>query len=397
MQVYNYIARNAEGQRVSGVVDGNNYQAVLSELRSRKLTPVTIEKKSGAGEHGGQGVKVSTRWLSVFYRQLSDLLKSGVPILRALQLLGRSKANRKLSEVVSKIARNVEDGESLADSMAQHGRTFPSVHIAMVRAGESGGFLEEVLKRLAIYLRQQSEMRSTVISTLVYPCVLVFVGSIIVGIVMFVFVPKFKPMFEGIDLPLPSRIVLALSDLLTNHSMLVVLGLAGLGCAAWGLLNNLKVRQEVGRYLLRMWVIGPLLANMAVARFCRILGTLLVNGIPILQAMVISRDALGQYDMIQAVEKARLSVQTGETLAKPLEDSGMFDEDVVEIIRIGEEAGNLDEVLVSIAETIEERVQRLLTTAVRLLEPMVLLALGMSLLFIILALVVPLVLLSSSV
>lgn len=393
---YEYIARDVAGRRVEGRLSGVSVQAVAGELESARLAPVSIRPRTGRAVGRGER-KVSARALSVFYRQLGDLLKSGVPILRALRLLARGKANRRLSGVVGQVAQDVEDGESLADALNQHPRMFPPIHIAMVRAGERGGFLEEVLHRLAIFLHQQAETRSMVISSMIYPIVLVLVGALIVSIVMLVFVPKFKPMFEGIALPLPTRMVMGASDILRFHWLpagLVVM--AVIGGVMW-LWSRQAVRLTVARGILRLWVVGPLVAGAAVARFCRILGTMLINGIPMLEAMAISQEAVGHPMLVEAIEKSRRAVQAGETLADPLEESGLFEEDVVEIIRIGEAAGNLAEVLVSIAETIEGRVTRMMLTAVRLLEPMVLLLLGISLLFIILALVVPLVLLSSTV
>jgi len=211
-----------------------------------------------------------------------------------------------------------------------------------------------------------------------------------------IFVPEIRSMLEGIGtLPLPTRIVMGASDLLTAHGWVALIGAAAIGGAMLWARQQKEFRAWVSRHSLRLWIIGPLLSSTAVARFCRILGTLLANGIPMLQAMTISKEATGNALMIEAIEKATRSVQSGETLAEPLSASGMFEEDVIEVIRIGESANNLEEVLVSIAQTIESRVDRLLSTAVRLIEPLLLLVLGATLLFIILALVVPLVLLSA--
>lgn len=393
MPVFEYIAKKATGERVVGQLAGHSSQAVVAELESRSLFPVSVREQSAAAD---LGVRVSVRAMATFYRQLGELLHSGVPILRALQLLSRSKSNPKLGAVVGRIAEDVSDGESLADSMAKHPRTFQMIHIAMVRAGERGGFLEEVLKRLSMFLNRQAELRSTILSSLIYPIVLVVVGTIVVVSVMIIFVPKFRSMLEGIGtLPLPTRIVMGASDLLTNHGWLVMVLVTGVAALlVWGR-QHPAFREWMSRWSLRLWIIGPLVSSTAVARFCRILGTLLANGIPMLQAMTISKEATGNAVMVEAIEKATRSVQQGETLAEPLAASGLFEEDVIEVIRIGESANNLEEVLVSIAETIESRVDRLLSTAVRLLEPLLLLLLGATLLFIILALVVPLVLLSA--
>ncbi len=393
MPVFEYVAKKTSGERVVGQLAGHSTQSVVSELESKSLVPVSVREQTGVSE---KGVRVSIRAMSTFYRQLGELLHSGVPILRALQLLARSKSNPKLGAVVGRIAEDVADGEGLAESMSKHPRTFPTIHIAMVRAGERGGFLEEVLKRLSMFLHRQAELRSTILSSMIYPIVLVVVGTIVVVSVMIIFVPKFRSMLEGIGtLPLPTRIVMGASDLLTEHGWVVLVAAAVLaGFVLWARQQR-EFREWASRQSLRLWIIGPLISSTAVARFCRILGTLLANGIPMLQAMTISKEATGNAVMIEAIETATRSVQSGETLAEPLAASGLFEEDVIEVIRIGESANNLEEVLVSIAETIESRVDRLLSTAVRLLEPLLLLLLGATLLFIILALVVPLVLLSA--
>jgi len=389
MPVFEYVAKKTSGERVAGQISGHSAQAIVADLESKSLVPVSVRERTGVSDKG-------VRAMATFYRQLGELLHSGVPILRALQLLARSKSNPKLGFVIGRIAEDVSDGEGLAESMAKHPRTFPTIHIAMVRAGERGGFLEEGLKRRAMFLNRQAELRSTVISSLIYPMVLVVVGTIVVVSVMVIFVPKFRSMLEGIGtLPLPTRIVMAGSDLLTAHGWVALIAAAAIAGLIFWAKQQKEFRAWVSRKSLHLWIIGPLLSSTAVARFCRILGTLLANGIPMLQAMTISKEATGNAVMVEAIEKATRSVQSGETLAEPLSASGMFEEDVIEVIRIGESANNLEEVLVSIAETIESRVDRLLSTAVRLIEPLLLLVLGATLLFIILALVVPLVLLSA--
>lgn len=393
MPVFEYIAKKTSGERVAGQISGHSTQAIVADLEAKSLVPVSVREQTGVSD---KGVRVSVRAMATFYRQLGELLHSGVPILRALQLLARSKSNPKLGAVIGRIAEDVSDGEGLAESMSRHPRTFPTIHIAMVRAGERGGFLEEVLKRLALFLNRQAELRSTIISSMIYPMVLVVVGTIVVASVMVIFVPKFRSMLEGIGtLPIPTRIVMAGSDLLTSHGWVALIGVVVIAGVFFWAKQHKDFREWMSRKSLRVWIIGPLLSSTAVARFCRILGTLLANGIPMLQAMTISKEATGNTVMVEAIEKATRSVQSGETLAEPLSASGLFEEDVIEVIRIGESANNLEEVLVSIAETIESRVDRLLGTAVRLIEPLLLLILGATLLFIILALVVPLVLLSA--
>ncbi len=406
MPTFLYIARTTSGQRVTGQLVAMNVDAALADLEKKELAAVSVEPEQVSGwqtllgrqtSTNEKSPHISTRGLATFYRQLSDLLRSGVPILRALKLLSRSKSNAKLAEIVGQIANDVADGEGLADSMMKRDQTFPAVHIAMVRAGERGGFLEEVLQRLAFFLTKQADLRSNLIGTLIYPLILLVLGTIIIGVVMVVFVPKFKTMLEGLDIPLPTRVVMFISDMLAEHLWGVVFAILGAAVLCMWLRVQPDVRSFVSRTSIRIWVVGSLLRSISVARFCRILGTMLGNGIPVLQAMQISKDAAGNQVMVNAIEAASKSVQSGESLAEPLERSGLFEEDVIEVIRIGESANNLDEVLVSLAETLESRIDRVLTTSVRLLEPALLLGLGLAMLFIIMALVVPLVMLTDTV
>lgn len=288
----------------------------------------------------------------------------------------------------------MEDGEALADALNKHPAIFPTVQVAMVRAGEKGGFLEEVLRRISDFLRQQAELRSQVLATLIYPAVLLALGTLIVGVVMVVFVPKFEPMFEGLELPFPTVVVMAVSDLLINRGVAVLVGLIATVVVLRWVASLPAVRLALAKWSLRVWIIGPLLASIAVARFSRLLGTLLANGIPMLSALQISKEAAGNVLLTAAVDSAQKSVEAGRTLSGPLGESGLFDEDVIEIISIGESANNLDEVLITLADTLDARVGRILNTSVRLLEPLVLVILGVSLLFIIMALVIPLVMLT---
>ncbi len=378
---------------MTGVLETANEQAVLSELASRGLSPLRVVESSSAPRRRG-GVPV--RRLAAAYQQLADLLHAGVPLLRALRLLGRSKANPRIALTMTAIADDVADGQRLADAMARHPSVFPPIQIAMVRAGERGGFLDQVLARLASFLVQQAELRAKVIGNLIYPIVLLVVGLGVVVAALIFFVPRFKDFYKEMTLPLPTRILMTTSEVLTQHGLLVLIAVAVIIAGAVHLWRKPGVRRQMAIWQLRVPMFGPLVRSLSVARFCRVLGTLLTNGIPMLQAMRISRDAAGHPLMEEAIDAATESVRSGEPLAKPLGASGLFDEDVVEMISVGESANNLDSVLVSVAETIERRVDRLLGIALRLMEPLLLLALACVVMFIFIALVVPMMSMSSA-
>jgi general secretion pathway protein F/type IV pilus assembly protein PilC len=393
MATFAYIARDTAGSRVTGRLTGASEQAVLGELQSRSLSPVQVRE---VREHARMRRGVSTRQLATAYRQMSDLLRAGVPLLRAVRLLGRSKSSPRLAAIMNEVADAVADGGHLADAMAAHDDVFPSIQIAMIRAGEQGGFLEQVLGRMGTFIEHQADLRSKVIGNLIYPIALLLVGIAVVVFALVFLVPKFQNFYERIALPLPTRILLGASNALTNSWGWILLGLAAVFALTWWLRSRPEVRRQVAVLQLRVPRLGPLVRDLAVGRFARILGTLLDNGIPVLPAMQISRDASGHVLLAEAIDRAIEAVRAGETLSQPLAESGLFADEVLEMISVGESANNLPEVLIAVAETVEKRVDRLLTALVRLLEPLLLLGMAGMVFFIFMALVVPMLRMSSS-
>jgi general secretion pathway protein F len=370
--LFEYTARNGTGERVTGVLAGNSEQAVLGELEARQLIPITIQTR--AERRITLGGRVSVRKLAMTYLQLSDLLRAGVPLLRSLRLLGNRKSQPRISSVFKDLSEAVAQGEDLAEAMARHPEVFPKVHIAMVRAGERGGFLEQVMARLGQFVMGQAELRGKVIGNLIYPGVLMTAGAIVLAVIFGIFVPKFRPLFAEIpDLPAVTHIVFGASTLVSRYGLWTVGGLLVLGAVFWRVAQQPRVRRQLSAIKTRSPVLGPLVRSLAAARFCRMLGTMLANGIPMLTAMQIARDAAGNMLMEEAIDKATESVRSGQVLAGPLNESGLFGEDVIEMISVAETANNLDEVLITIAETIETRVDRMLNTVIRMIEPLLLL------------------------
>lgn len=385
---FEYTAMTAGGDRVTGTLAGASEQAVLAELESRRLTPLSIRVD--------RDVKVwrrgpGARALGTAYAQVADLLKAGVPLLRALQLLAGRKRQTRLTAAFRDVAQGVADGEDLAEAMSNRADVFPRVHVAMVRAGEKGGFLEQVFERLGAFVLAQAEMRSKIIGSLIYPSVLIGFGGLMLGVIFAFFVPMFRPMFEQIQggLPMPTRVVLACSALATDY---------GLGCLVAAVLAIVGARMALRRPSIafawaRMWtfspIVGSIIRSVAVARFCRMLGTMLVNGIPILSAMQIAKEAAGNRLLEESISRASEEVKAGGQLAGPLRESGLLGEDVVEMLIVAEAANALDRTLLTIAETLEQRVDRLLGGAVKLLEPIMLLIIGGIVVFVAIALIMP--------
>ncbi len=381
-----YIARDGEGQRIEGRVTASDRAAAIDELQTRRLAPVMVDE---VREHTLFQRRIGIRNLANAYRQLADLLRAGVPLLRGLQLLGRGKSNPQLAAVFNQIADEVAEGGRLADAMAARGDVFPDVHVAMVQAGERGGFLEDVLVRMSSFLEHQANVRSSVIGNLVYPFVLLGIGLLIIVFALVFFVPKFQDFYAKIDLPVATRILLVTSDILVHGWPWVLAGLLAIAFGLRSLMARDSARLTWARWQLAIPKIGDLVRLLAIARFARLFGTLLENGVPVLEAMQIARGAAGNPVLASAIEKAEDAVREGESLAAPLEASGMFDDEVVEMITVGETANQLPSVLSTVAETIERRVDRTLSLLVRLMEPALLLCMAGIVLFIFIALIVP--------
>jgi general secretion pathway protein F/type IV pilus assembly protein PilC len=266
----------------------------------------------------------------------------------------------------------------------------------MVRAGERGAFLENVLARLATLLEQQADLRGRVLGNLLYPVVLLLVGAGVVVASLVFFVPKFEEYFSKMpELPLPTRLLLGMSSFVTGSPWLAAMAMCAILVVAWFVFRSSSVRLALLARAMRLPFIGTLLSSIAVARFARMLGTLLENGIPMLSALEIARESAGNPILATAIERAAESVRHGEPLAEPLAASGFFSEDVIEMISVGESANNLPSVLVRLADTLESRIDRMLATLLKLMEPAMLLLIACVVMFIFVALVVPMMRMSS--
>lgn len=384
MAVFSYRARAADGRRVDGRLEGASRAAVLGELQARGLVPVRVQEAAVTRSRS----RLPDKRLAAAYSQLADLLRAGVPLLRGLKLLGRGRSDARVSTAMGTIAGRVSEGERLADAMKEVGG-FPDIHVAMVQAGERGGFLDDVLAELGTFLEHQADRRATVAGNLIYPAMLLLVGVGIVVTAIVYFVPKFEAVFEGMELPLTTRILMGLSEVVTSWWPVGIVGLV-IAVVAWSWARGRPaIRRRMAVWQLRLPIAGELVRTLAVARFTRILGTLLANGIPMLAAMKISRDAAGHPLLEDAIDAAAEAVGGGETLSAPLDSSGLFGEDVIEMIAVGESANTLPTVLVGVARTAEKRTDRVLDTLLKLMEPLLLLLLAGAVVFIFLALVVP--------
>jgi general secretion pathway protein F/type IV pilus assembly protein PilC len=391
---FRYIAVSTAGARVQGEIAAPNEQAVLAELEVRQLTPVKVEARA---ERAAMGSKVPVRHLAEAYGQVADLLRAGVPLMRALKLLANLKSRPNVARAFAKLAESVEKGSDLAAAMEEQQGVFATVHVAMVRAGERGGFLDQVMARLARLVTAQADLRAKVVGNMIYPGVLATVGTL-VGVMIFVFmVPPFRDQLTALKggLPTITRVVFGVSDLLTSLWWVTVL-VAVAAVLAWWRLSKVEAAKEwIAARLPRMPVVGALLRAVVAARVCGLMGSMLANGVPLLSALAIAREGAGSRPMANALADAMERVRQGQGLSQPLAASGMLDPDVVEMIAVGEGANNLDEVFDRVAETLEARVDRLLTIAVRLIEPLMLVLIASVVGVVAVALILPMVQMSS--
>jgi general secretion pathway protein F/type IV pilus assembly protein PilC len=371
------------GQKSHGTFTANSEREVLAMLDSRGLFPVRVAPAKAAGgfniSFGGR--RVASKHMTAFYSQLADLLHSGVPLLRSLDILERQSTQPALTDVLKEVRAKVADGTSLADSMSAHPRIFGELSVSMIRAGQEGGFLEDVLRRIADFTENQEDLKSKVIGALAYPVFLAVVGFLVLNILVIFFVPQFKDLFKKLDeaneLPTLTKALIATSNFMRSWGGLAI-GVAGIGgfigFRAWA--ATPRGRLLFDSVKLRIPLAGPIYLSYALARFTRVLGTLLHNGIPILQSLRISKDSTGNKVLTAAIEQSAENITGGDALAEPLRACKYFPRDIVEMIAVGEESNNLDKVLVDIANALEKRTSRQLDLFVRLLEPMMLLVMA---------------------
>ena len=372
----------------------------LGLLTQRSLFPLKVEVEAAPANVFG-GKRVKPQLLATTYGQLSDLLRSGVPLLRSLQVLHKQSSHAGLKTVLEQLRNQVEDGSSLADAMQRHPRVFSEMAVSMVRAGGEGGFLEDALEQVSVFTQNQEDLKGRTIGAIAYPAFLGVVGTCVVFVLVVFFVPKFATLFERLreqgELPAITEWLLWTSTALRTWALpgIVVLALAGIYAKRFVATERGRVWKDGLK--LKLPGVGKILQSLAVARFCRVLGTLLKNGVPIIKSLDISREATGNRVLSVAISNAAENVQSGETLAAPLSASGHFPPNVVEMISVAEEANSLETVLVNIADSLEKRTWRQLELFVRLLEPLMLLILAGVVLVVVIALLLPIIKMSTTV
>ncbi|MCC9658691.1 type II secretion system F family protein [Rhodopirellula halodulae] len=396
MPTFQYTARDMSGKSVQGTLEAGSQREATSLLTGRDLFPTKItEQKSGSGLSlfSGKKKKVKGQIMATFYGQLASLLRSGVPMIRSLTILGEQSSTPVLGEVLHEIRGRVEDGEPIGDTMARYPGVFSDMAVNMVRAGTEGGFLEDALDRVGVFTELQEDLKGRTISAMAYPAFLFTVGTVVISALLVFFVPKFDMLFDRLrqkgEMPAMTEALLGFSNFLQGYGWIVMILGVVLIFVLRAQLQTERGQDIFDKVKLKVPVLGDILMNLSVARFCRVLGTLLANGVPILKSLDISKSATGNRLLSRSISDATENIRSGESLAKPLRQSGYFPISVVEMISVGEESNSLDRVLPEIADSLEKRTFRRLDLFVRLLEPLMLLVMAVLVLAVVMALLIP--------
>ncbi|MFT7630106.1 MAG: type II secretory pathway component PulF [Mariniblastus sp.] len=399
MPEFTYKARNLTGEIISGSMSANTERDVVSSLTGKSLFPVSVE--SGEAKKGITfGGRVSAQKIAVFYEQLASLISNGVPMMRSLRILKEQTTIPVFQSALEDVISRVEDGETLSDAFARHPKIFSDMAVNMSRAGAEGGFLEDALQRVAVFTEQQDELKARTVGALIYPAVLASIGSIVVAVLIVFFVPKFGQMFDQLraigELPAITEYLLAFSNFVRGYGLILVLVAAVLIVILRIQLNTERGQMFADRMKIRLPLLGPVFLSLAVGRFCRVLGTLLRNGVPILKALDISRDASGNKVLSNAIADAAENITSGESLSGPLSKSGHFPRNVTEMISVAEESNTLDDVLINISEGLEKQTVRRLDLMVKLIEPLMLMIMAGIILVVVVALLLPIMKMGSA-
>ncbi len=392
MPTYKYTAKNKDGKTIAGNVNTENKEGVLEILWKEELIPVSVQEvKKGINISFGRKKKVKLDDLAIFSRQLATMVESGIPAVSALDALSQQTENKAFQKTIGKVRDDVETGSSFSLALSKHPHAFSTLYINMVKAGESSGKLDEILARLATYLEKINSLQRKVKSSLVYPAVVVFIAISITTFLLIKVVPTFKGIFDtlGGELPLPTRILLAVSDFLTQHFLL---GMGGLILFIFILLKYIKT--ERGRYhfdafLLKMPIFGSIFRKFSVAKFSRTLSSLVRSGVPILVSLDIVGKTCGNKVLEKTIVQAAKAIKDGKSIAEPLGESKILPPMAVTMISVGEQTGELEKMLVKIADFYDEQVDAAASSLISIIEPVIILFLGVIIGGIVLAIFMP--------
>src|SRR5687768_1394891 len=380
MPTFAFSGRTRGGETVSGERAGDTMDAVIAMLRREQIlvTRITPSQSKVKAPKKPRDKAAPSKNLAVFTRQFSVMIDAGLPLVQCLEILGTQEEEKNFSQTILATRADVESGASLADAMKKHPKAFDALFTNMIAAGEAGGILDTILKRLATYIEKAVKLQSQVKSAMIYPVAVIVIAAVVIGVILWKVIPTFAALFAGLgaELPLPTRVVISLSNnLMRFFPLLIVVGVAG----SWGFKTYYateKGRRVIDGISLKMPILGPILRKIAVARFCRTLSTLMASGVPILDGLDITAKTSGNAIIEDAIQTTRKSIERGETISAPLKETKVFPGMVCQMISVGEATGALDTMLGKIADFYEEEVDVAVEGLLTLMEPLMIAFLG---------------------
>jgi type IV pilus assembly protein PilC len=392
MPAFVWKGKTRDGKAVSGERVADNKEAVMALLRREQILVSSVKQKGKEVALPKLGGGVSSKELAVFTRQFSVMIDAGLPLVQCLEILGTQQENKTFAKILQQTRMDVEGGASLADAMRKHPKAFDELYVNMIAAGEAGGILDTILKRLAVYIEKAVKLKSQVKGAMVYPVAVISIAGIVVAVILWKVIPTFASMFEGLgaQLPLPTRIVIAMSNWFVRLLPFLVIAIVAGVFAFKRYYATYGGRRAVDRMMLKLPILGILLRKIAVARFCRTLATLVSSGVPILDGLEITARTSGNAIVEDAIMAVRKGVESGLTIAQPLKDSGVFPPMVVQMIGVGEQTGALDAMLSKIADFYEDEVDQAVANLLTLMEPVMILFLGITVGGIVISMYLPL-------
>jgi len=392
MPAYVWKGKTREGKAVSGERVADSKEAVMALLRRDQILVSSVKEKGKEMAIPKFGGGVPAKSLAVFVRQFSVMIDAGLPLVQCLEILGTQQDNKTFAKILQQTRMDVEGGASLADAMRKHPKAFDDLFVNMIAAGEAGGILDTILKRLAVYIEKAVKLKAQVKGAMVYPVAVIGIAGIVIAVILWKVIPTFAAMFEGLgaQLPLPTRIVIGMSNWFVRLLPFLVIGAILFVIAFKRYYATYGGRRVVDRVVLKLPIIGILMQKIAVARFCRTLATLVSSGVPILDGLEITARTSGNAIIEDAIMAVRKGVEGGMTIAQPLKESGVFPPMVVQMIGVGEQTGALDAMLSKIADFYEEEVDQAVANLLTLMEPVMILFLGTTVGGIVIAMYLPL-------
>ena len=378
MPMFEYTARSQTGQIQKGQMDVASKDDVSSYLRKNRLILVSVREAPKQIKLSMGGPRVKTRDVVIFTRQFATMINAGLPLVQSLNILAAQTENKTLAEVTRAVVYDVESGNTLADAFSKHPKAFSQLYVNMVAAGEAGGILDTILLRLATFLEKNDALVRKVKGAMIYPGVIMTVAGGAITVLLVFVIPTFQNMFASanLELPLPTRVVIGMSNFLIGYWWAILLGIGGIIFAIRSYYATAPGRLQIDSMMLKAPVLGDVIRKSAVSRFTRTLGTLVSSGVSILEGLEITAKTAGNQVVHDAVMMSRQSIAGGETIAAPLEKSKVFPPMVISMIAVGEQTGGLDEMLSKIADFYDEEVDVAVSALVSLMEPAMIVLLG---------------------